>query len=207
MCDGVIQSKWAADREHPITDLYRLGIAHLRNRQVTAGLDSNHRKICFLVAADDFGLILRLVFQADCDLRGLIDHVMIRQNIARPIDDESGAETAYLLITVRQVGGAEEIEEIERIKLSGILIAVALATVPRRILGSGFGTDVHDGRRQVCGDLRERIGQRNRIGNDNGLCFLFARFDPTGDDSPYHNTDRECRKNQGEIKQSLLCHD
>src|SRR5262249_28050047 len=109
---GVIKSKGAANREHPVSDLDRIGISHLRGRQFTAGFNFDHGQIGFLIAADDFRLILGLVFKSYGNLCGLVDDVMIGHDEARFVHDKASAQATNLLVTVRQVGSAEEIEEV-----------------------------------------------------------------------------------------------
>src|SRR5262249_53422466 len=122
--------------------------------------------------------------------------------------DKTGSKTPDFFIPIGQIPRiAEEIEQVERVKLPRILVAVSpLISIADRCFRRGFGTDIHHGWCQVGGNLRKRIGQRNGIGDDERLGFLLARFDPTRDDRPNDNADRKGCNNQGEIKQSLFTH-
>src|SRR5437868_14697705 len=122
----MIQGERTADRKHPIPDFHSFGITELRDRKVTSNLYFNNGKVRVLVAADDFRCELRFIFQADRNLGCLLDHVMVRQNEARFVHDETGSKTSDFLVAVRLVRTAEEIKQIERIKLPRILLLAAV---------------------------------------------------------------------------------
>src|SRR5262249_4582171 len=155
---GVIERKWTADGKDPVSDLYCIRVPYFCDRQIAPGVNLDDRKICFLIATDDFGLVLGLVLKANRDLCGLIDDVMIRRTVTGLGHNETSGQAARLLIAGRKVRTVEEIEEIERLELTRILwIAVAVASGPSRILGSGFGTHIPTRWGQVRRDLRKRI--------------------------------------------------
>ena len=157
----MIQRERTADRKHPVPDFHRLRITELGYRKVSSGLDFNNGKVRVFVAADDFRRELRFIFQTDGNLGCLLDDVMIRQNEAGFVHDETGSETSDFLVAVRQVGTAKEIEEIEGIQLPRILLLVAVAPVipaANRCFRRRFGADIDHRGIEVRRDLRKRIG-------------------------------------------------
>jgi len=107
---------------------------------------------------------------------------MVCQDVAALIDNETGAEAAYLLIAVGRVGTAKEIKEIKGILLSRILIVavviVATAGAANRGFRGGLRINVHDGGIQVRRDLRKRIGKRDRVGDDERCAFCSPALTP-----------------------------
>src|SRR5262249_24580593 len=162
----------------------------------------------FLVGSDDLCLIFRFVLEANRNFRRLIDDMVIRQNVPGLLHDEAGTKTPGLFITVWKIGSSKEIKKIEWVELSGILIAIAVAVraVSNWSFGSGLSADVDNRRSETRSDLRKCVRHRDRIGDDERLRFLLARFNPTRDDRSDDNADREGCNNQGEIKQSRFCH-
>ena len=168
VCDGVIEVERTADRQHPIADLHRIGIPHLRHRQVTAGFDLDDRQIRVGVAADELPLIFGFVFEANHDLRGLIHDVMVRHDISRFVDNEARAEISHFLIAIRQIRSAEKVEEVEWVEFSRIRIRiripiiavvgriVSITTVRAIAYGTfrrGLGIDIDHSRCEIRRDL------------------------------------------------------
>src|SRR5205823_11377392 len=148
------------------------------------------------------------VIQANGYLRRFVNDMVIGEDVTSLVDDETRSETSCFFGTIGLIGAAKKIEEIEWIDLSWILIAVVTITAGADgSLGCRFGADIDDRRIQVRCNLRKRVGKRHGIRDDERLSFLLARFDPTRYDGSNHNSNCEGCNNEGEIKQSLLCHD
>ena len=98
--DGVAQVERVADRHHPVAGLHLVGIAELgflqrRGRHLG---QLNERAVGQRVAADDLGRVEMLVRirhvgaeEADLDLVGVLDDVIVGEDEARLVDDEAGA--------------------------------------------------------------------------------------------------------------------
>jgi hypothetical protein len=80
-----------ADRQHRIADLQRVGTAELHHRQILE-CDLQHREIGVRIAPHHFGVRAATVGELHPDLIGLRHHVMIGDDVALPIDDDSRTE-------------------------------------------------------------------------------------------------------------------
>jgi hypothetical protein len=85
----VIEPKRIADRHHPLADLQGVRVTKIRGSETGLGIDFNHGDIGFLVAADNFGLVLLIVGELDDDLGGVLDDVIIGKNRTIAIDDKT----------------------------------------------------------------------------------------------------------------------
>jgi hypothetical protein len=95
--DGLRQREGAADGLHPVAHLRRVGVAQLDGRQRRAGVDLDHRQIGGLVDADHARRTAQILGvgiggELDVDLVGLLDHVIVGDDVALGIDDEARAE-------------------------------------------------------------------------------------------------------------------
>src|SRR5207249_3772400 len=71
-----LQSKRAANRQNPVANLYAIGIAQLRDRQLFVGVNLDHREVRFLVHPHDLGSVPRCVpIQLHLNLGGLLGTV------------------------------------------------------------------------------------------------------------------------------------
>ena len=88
---GGLQAKRAADSQHPIANLHAVGIPQLGYRQILVGIDLDHGNIRVFIQADDLGgVLVRIVaIQLHLNLRGLLDHVVVGQNVAALIDNDT----------------------------------------------------------------------------------------------------------------------
>ncbi len=57
-------------------------------------VDLDHGDVCFRIDADDSAAIFLTRLQTDGDSRGVFDDVIVRQNVALGIDDETAADAA-----------------------------------------------------------------------------------------------------------------
>ena len=91
-----LQAKRAADGQHPIAHLHAVGIAQLHGRQLAVHVDLDDRQVGFLVLAHQLRRIQRgIAVQLHLNLRGLLDHVIIRQNEALLVHDHPGTQAAF----------------------------------------------------------------------------------------------------------------
>ena len=86
----------------------RVGVAHLDGGQRRAGVDLDDREIGGLIDADDVrrtAQVLRVGIggELDVDLVGLVDHVIVGDDVALGIDDEAGAERLLHLAVVAAI--------------------------------------------------------------------------------------------------------
>src|SRR5208337_1218782 len=61
------------------------------------GIDLDHRNISLLVSTDHFAFELPAVRQFDLDLIGVFHHMVVRENVACLINDDSRAEACLLV--------------------------------------------------------------------------------------------------------------
>src|SRR5215472_123818 len=96
--DGTSLAERAANGQYPIADLHAVRVTHLRGGQRTVHLDLDHRKIRFLVRADDFCLVLdswRILFKAHANAVGFLHHVPVGQDVALGIDNHARSQRAF----------------------------------------------------------------------------------------------------------------
>src|SRR5262249_46680551 len=141
----VVLIEGAADSQHPITNFHGIGIAHFGNGQFTSDVDFYDRQVSLIIGADNFGWVIRFIFQPDDDLGRFVDDVLVGQYVTGFVDDEPAANTARLFRSVRVA--AEEIEEPERV--IGLWLASTTSSASLRRFNHGFRRDVDDGRSQL----------------------------------------------------------
>ena len=113
---GMVELEGTANGQHPIANLDGIRIPQFCRRQVLAGVNLDDRQVRPDIGADKFRVILGLVVQDHLDLVGLIDDVVVGQDVAGPVEDETAPETLRLTRGIVPAASAEEIEEIiERI--------------------------------------------------------------------------------------------
>src|SRR5581483_5456117 len=93
---GAAETKRVADRDHPLAEPQRVGVAELHGDQRLVRLEAQQREIRAFVAADDLSLVLAAVVQNDVDLVGVGDHVVVGDDQPRRVDDEAGTERVDL---------------------------------------------------------------------------------------------------------------
>ncbi|MDT4822309.1 hypothetical protein FQZ97_555060 [compost metagenome] len=93
----MIEAERRTDRQHPFADLEVVGLAELDGRQVLA-LDLEQRHIAARIGADQLGLQLAAVGQADDDLVGVGHHVVVGQHVAIRGNDEARAQRLRLAL-------------------------------------------------------------------------------------------------------------
>ena len=140
----------------------------------SAALDANDRQVALRVGLYLGGLELLAIVQADGDLAAALDHVVVRENNARRIDDHAGTDatllTAGQAVTrhPRHIGHvAKELAELGRQRVAkGILAAQRVLLRVFLTLGLLFHDrpvfDHHHRRQDLLGRFTER--QRQRLG-------------------------------------------
>ena len=100
------EAEGAADGEHPVADLRAVGVAELDGGQGLCGVDLDDGDVGVCVDADDrggtavIGCVVGIGGELDVDLVGLVDDVVVGDDVAARIDDEAGAEGLALAAAV-----------------------------------------------------------------------------------------------------------
>ena len=119
-----------------------------------------------------FAVMFGFVVEAHRNLRRFLHDVMVRQNEAGFVHNEAGTQAADLRPAIRLVRTAEEVKEIERIKLRGSWLSLRSLRSLRsaeRLHGTASVLMLTTAGVQIRSNLRKRIGKRNRIGDDQRL--------------------------------------
>ena len=157
--DGVLQSERVADRDHVVADLELARIAERHGDQIRL-LSLQYCDIGAFVAADDFGAESAVIEQGDGDLAGVLDHVVIGDDVAVfRVDDDARSCALELALTRLRI-----LRSVEKSAEKGIVqerIAAGL------LFDGPTRGDVHDGRRDALDHGGERrhgsgIGGGNR---------------------------------------------
>ena len=130
---GILKVERRPDGHRPVSHLHRIGIADLSRDNVGLPLDADHRQIGLVVHADDFGVIGgRIAGEFHFDGVGLIDHVVIRQDVTGAVHYNAGTQRLAAL-RARHFRPATEgvAEELEKLLESVAAVAVAVALVAR----------------------------------------------------------------------------
>ena len=111
---GSRQAEWIADRQHLLPDLKAVGIAQLEERgQLLFGIDLDQRKIVTLVAHQNPGAVAALIRgYGHLHVGAAANHVIIGENLAVGINDESRPQPLYRLHAeekIALVGGAGDV--------------------------------------------------------------------------------------------------
>ena len=144
--DGLRKCKRAADGNDPVAHLRAVGIAELYGGQRMVGLDLQHGDVGCLVGADNSGetalheSVVRVGREPDPYLVGLVDHMVIGDDVAAGVNDKSGAERLLLLATciwAAHSGAASEevFEEVLEIALA-LILALVVVVVIAAVVGS-----------------------------------------------------------------------
>ncbi|MNG32318.1 hypothetical protein D3C84_1183020 [compost metagenome] len=84
----MVETERRTDGQHPLTDLELLGVTQLDGRQVLA-FDLEQGHVGARIGADQLGLQLAAVRQADDDLVGIGHHMVVGQHVAITGNDEA----------------------------------------------------------------------------------------------------------------------
>ncbi len=87
----MVESERTSNRDHPIAGLDSVRVSEFSDLQILARIDLDHGKVGIAVAADETSRIFGFVGKLDRDFCGILNHVMVGQNVPGLIDDESGS--------------------------------------------------------------------------------------------------------------------
>ena len=157
-----MQSEGAANREDPVTHLYSIRISKFRDGQFLVRVNLDYRQVRVLVHANNFGRVAcGFSVQLHLDLRGLLDDVVVRQNVSALVHDHAGTQAAFRLRRSILAAVEESVEEIlHRVILIIWLRAALLGLLALQHLRRG---DVYNRGFHAIHDPGERIGSGNRV--------------------------------------------
>ncbi len=95
--DRVVESERRTDRQHPFTHTQAIRIADRHERQMI-GLDLDQRHVGTAIGADQLAAQFALVGQRDVDFIGLVDDMMIGEDVAVGGNDETRTDAARHLL-------------------------------------------------------------------------------------------------------------
>ena len=88
--NGGLQAERRTNRNHPIAHLHAVGIADLNRSQRLLGVDFQYRQIRLFIESDYPARGIRFFAgQPDFDAVGLLDDVIVRDDVAILVDDEA----------------------------------------------------------------------------------------------------------------------
>ncbi len=175
--DSSLQSERTANGQDPIANLHTVGVTELRRRKILVGFNLDHCQVGVFINADNFRGVLRLVAAAQLhlDLGGLLDDVIVGENVAALVDNHAGAEAALRLRRPVLAAVEEAVEKVlHRVVLIKLLLRAALlgglalqhlrgGDVDHRRLHA-----IYDGGKRSSGRNRIRHGQRSGVGPGEG---------------------------------------
>ena len=88
----MIEAERVTDRHHPLADPHVVGITKRRDRQIVPGINLEQRDVGLRIAPDHRALYWLPSLVRDHDLAGVLDHMVVGQNVAGSVDDEAGTE-------------------------------------------------------------------------------------------------------------------
>ena len=111
--DGAAETEGVADRDHRLAEHDVTGAAELGGREALVRDDLEDGDVVLLVGADETGLVLATVEEADRDAVGAADDVVVRDHVALLVDDHAGAEreVAQRAAALLGLGVLEEVAE------------------------------------------------------------------------------------------------
>ncbi len=126
-------------------------------------LHLEHREVDLRILADDLGLEARPVREDHADVVGVADHVIVRHDDARRIDDEAGAEGIRAawprrIVVVAAAALAAAVEELLEEVLEGCSRRQLGQRAVARLHSRG-GRDVHHRPRDLLGEIGEGFGR------------------------------------------------
>src|SRR5208283_2452798 len=159
--DGSVQAEGAADRQHPITHLHAIGIPKLGEGKFFGGINLDDRKVRGVIDAHNLGDVFgRVAAQLYLNLGGLVDNVIVREDVAALVDDHTGAEAA---LGLRLPVGAS-VKEMEKEILAGIVLIIRARAALLPAINHLRGGDIDDGGLNASHDAGKGVGRRDRIG-------------------------------------------
>src|SRR5215472_13816317 len=185
--DGLREGEGAADGFDVVAHLRHVAVAQLDGGQGGIGVDLDDGEVGGLVDADDARRAAEVLGvgvggELDVDLVGLVDDVVVGDDVALGVDDETGAEgLADLVIAViALVGDLAAEEAVEEVLEAGVLVLIVLVVVVAavgvllirlvavveaaaagavsRLLGQRLSVDIDDCRAHFLGDSDKSVG-------------------------------------------------
>ncbi|CDN45284.1 hypothetical protein BN871_HA_00060 [Paenibacillus sp. P22] len=180
--NGMIEAVRVADSDEPVADAAGFGVAERQRREVLAVLRLylEHGEIEILAGSEQLRFqLLGRALHLDLDLLRAVDDVLVRQNIAVLLEEESGAEPRLLKLSALLAAAAAASSELVAEELAEERIAVEAAAV--RAAGVAVGRDQDDRRRSFFRYLRDvhrtgRVGRRGNLAGSRRVVSL-ARYD------------------------------
>ncbi len=226
--NGLREREGTADGLDPVAHLRGVGVAQLDGGQWGTGLDLDDRQIGGLVGADDARraaqvLCVRIGRELDVNLVGLLNHVIVGNDVSLWIDNEARAKRlpdgaiipAFLVGHLAAEEAVEEVLEVAlplallrfvglvfvaRILGNGLDAAMGVAAaLVHRLLGQGLGVDIHHSRTDLLGDLHKLVGSDGGIDDlercgVGAVALFFLSADPVSSKGTGHDGDRESSK-------------
>ena len=152
----MIQAIRVSDGHDPFADRKNVGITELHCREAGGCGYPDEGDIRVGVPSDNLGVIFLAVFQAHLNVIGSFDNVIIGDDIAFLINDETGAE-ALLLEIFLGIGAKMLFEKIKWVFFSVRLRAEMAEGVPT-VPGAFFRPDIDNGRADHPDDFTEAYG-------------------------------------------------
>ncbi|MNS63009.1 hypothetical protein D3C72_960920 [compost metagenome] len=167
---GMVEAKRRTDCHDPLTGFQVLGFAEFEHRQVLA-FDFQQGHVGAWIGADQLGFHFTAVGEADEDLVGIGDYVVIGQDVAIRGDNEARTQRLRFTLTtttarrtlLRRHATFEELAQHRRqaFQIRHLLVHFAIRQFLR-------GTDVHHGWRSLfdqLGEVRQigRLRRRHRL--------------------------------------------
>src|SRR5262249_38263010 len=100
--DRMLEAEWVADGHHPFADAQLIGVAEGYSAEIGDVVDLDDGDIRLRVTAHDLRLVLLFILELDDDFVGVLDDVVVGEDVAVAIDDEAGAQAALLERALRQ---------------------------------------------------------------------------------------------------------
>src|SRR5207244_13069353 len=84
-----------ADCEYPVADLDAIGISELRHGEIPICIDLEYGQIGLFIGAYNLGgIVCRVSVELDLNLRGSIYNVVVSQDVALLVDDDTRSQAA-----------------------------------------------------------------------------------------------------------------
>ena len=163
--DGLGEGEGTADGLDPIADVGGVRVADFDGRERDLGIDFDDGDVSGFIKTDDDGgsafiVIVTIRGELDVDFVGLLDDVIVGDDVALGVNDEAGAEglpdALLIVLTVAEAGHAvgclavltteEVIKEVLHAALAALLalLVVVILTIAG-VLGDGSDAAVHVG--------------------------------------------------------------
>ncbi len=167
---GAAEAEGIADRDDPVADAGAVGVAERDRRQRLLRLDLEQGEVGLGVATGELGLEAGAVMERDHDLVGLVDHVVVGDDVTLRVDHEARTGRVHLARRAFAAAGhlpAEEaLEELAHLRIVRVGRAAVHAHAGRCRLGLARGGDVDHRRLHLLDQVGEvrRAAARGRGG-------------------------------------------